>query len=467
MWSLFLLGVVAAQYATKEGEILMLSEEPSGEAILVRMEQRLISIEKSLALRGGRATETAAKSGARVVGNVVSTDHQREKHDSDWDLRICLISAYFGDPTKMASFPYTLQSMGTNPKNVQFIIVTVQEDPRSASKITDMAAKLGVTNVKVLALTIHEWAKRVKDKLLIDVPWDMTWYYKLNDYKPTFGVLFADIIEGFDWWGWVDLDVIFGNFATFRHLFHKLDRTSKQYEMITGCWFRTCGPITMIKSTPENNQIYQKQKSYMAKLLEKKPQTLDENGNDGMTHWFPKEKLTWDDTKLTGGPYYGHQLQAHGSMIVNGDSIKTHFGPTGVVTWFEGELTMLKGHYPVLVFHKPIAKGPPKIPKGALGGNGLNLQESLLEDSFKYGYVLPGFDPLNWRGMCGRLENAKGRLDCYRRKCECPEPEHCFYDDLCQDKKGGEPYNGLGCFVDTAGSTCRHCGYGEYKDILC
>jgi hypothetical protein len=446
MWSLFLLAVVATQ---KEGEIAMLSGEPSGAAVLARMEQRLISIEKSGALRGGKATETAAKSGA-------------------WDLRICLISAYFGDPTKMASFPYTLQSMGTNPKNVQFVIVTVSEDPRSASKITDMAAKLGVTNVKVLAPTIDEWAKRVKDKLAIDVPWDKTWYYKLNDYKPTFGVLFADIIEGFDWWGWVDLDVIFGNFVTFRHLFHKqIDpRSSKQYEMISGCWFRTCGPITMIKSTPENNQLYQKQKRYMAKLLEKKAQTLDENGQDGMTSWGPN-RLTWDNTNLTGGPYYGHQLQAHAPMVREGDYIKKKFGPTGVVTWFEGELTMLKGHYPVLVFHKPIANGPPKIPLGALGGNGLNLQESLLEDSFKYGYILPGFDPLNWRGMCGRYENAKGRLDCYRRKCECPEPDHCFYDDLCQDKKGGEPYDGLGCFVDTSGSTCRHCGYGEFKDILC
>lgn len=30
------------------------------------------------------------------------------------------------------------------------------------------------------------------------------------DYRPAFGEIFADKYEGYDWWGWCDLDIMFG-----------------------------------------------------------------------------------------------------------------------------------------------------------------------------------------------------------------------------------------------------------------
>ena len=35
--------------------------------------------------------------------------------------------------------------------------------------------------------------------------------YKLCEFKPMFGVLFADVVEGFDFWGHIDNDAILGD----------------------------------------------------------------------------------------------------------------------------------------------------------------------------------------------------------------------------------------------------------------
>jgi hypothetical protein len=114
----------------------------------------------------------------------------------------------------------------------------------------------------------------------------------------------------------------------------------------------------------------------------------------------------------------------------------------------------------------------------ANGGNGIDLKSSLLEDSLKYGYLLPGFSPLNWRAECvkvnrfvrdvgtseGRAGHSYSRLDCALRTCICPKKGQCYFDDLCP---GGEPLHGLGCFTDEKNQTCRECGYGEYFKISC
>lgn len=39
--------------------------------------------------------------------------------------------------------------------------------------------------------------------------------YKLCDYKPLYGVIFADYIEGYDFWGYCDIDFIFGKFEKY------------------------------------------------------------------------------------------------------------------------------------------------------------------------------------------------------------------------------------------------------------
>jgi len=39
--------------------------------------------------------------------------------------------------------------------------------------------------------------------------------YKLCDFKPLYGLLFPDLISGYEWWGYGDIDVIYGDMKNF------------------------------------------------------------------------------------------------------------------------------------------------------------------------------------------------------------------------------------------------------------
>lgn len=54
--------------------------------------------------------------------------------------------------------------------------------------------------------------------------------YKICDYKPSFGYLFSEYIEKYDFWGYCDLDVIFGDLRKFITE-DKLDKYDKIYEL--------------------------------------------------------------------------------------------------------------------------------------------------------------------------------------------------------------------------------------------
>lgn len=39
--------------------------------------------------------------------------------------------------------------------------------------------------------------------------------YKLCDYKPTYGLAFKNWLKDYDFWGYCDLDVVFGNLRNY------------------------------------------------------------------------------------------------------------------------------------------------------------------------------------------------------------------------------------------------------------
>lgn len=70
--------------------------------------------------------------------------------------------------------------------------------------------------------------------------------YKLCDYKPLYGEIFSDYITNYDYWGYCDLDTVFGNLDKFLKA-----PLEKEYDKV-GNW----GHFTLIKNTPEINHRY-------------------------------------------------------------------------------------------------------------------------------------------------------------------------------------------------------------------
>ena len=104
-----------------------------------------------------------------------------------------LVVPHFGQ--RPAYFPLVLRSMAANP-DVSWLLLTEQPVPDAPP------------NVAVQPCEFDELAKRIRSHFPFDIALDDP--YKLCDFRPAFGQIFADELAGYDFWGHSDLDLIFG-----------------------------------------------------------------------------------------------------------------------------------------------------------------------------------------------------------------------------------------------------------------
>ena len=141
-----------------------------------------------------------------------------------------LILPYYG--TLPNYFPLWLKSAGTNP-DFTFMIFTD----------CDMSGYNVPENVRVIHLTFDGLKKLIAPHL--DFAFVLGTPYKLCDYRPMFGLIFADWLKGYDFWGHVDPDIIWGNMSRFI-TDDLLDKYSKLYRN---------GHLVLYRNTPEVNSF--------------------------------------------------------------------------------------------------------------------------------------------------------------------------------------------------------------------
>jgi hypothetical protein len=75
--------------------------------------------------------------------------------------------------------------------------------------------------------------------------------YKLCDFKPTYGAALPQRLEGYDFWGMCDLDLIWGQIRTFY-----TDRLLSEFDILTS--ERCCmnGQCTLFRNAPAANNIF-------------------------------------------------------------------------------------------------------------------------------------------------------------------------------------------------------------------
>ncbi len=100
--------------------------------------------------------------------------------------------------------PLTLQSMGAN-RGVRFVVVG---DAAAPAALPPNVAFEHVSYVEMQARLSALAGKRVA----------YTHTYKANDIKPLLPALYPRHLDGADWWGWADLDVIFGDLTHYLKL---------------------------------------------------------------------------------------------------------------------------------------------------------------------------------------------------------------------------------------------------------
>ena len=89
----------------------------------------------------------------------------------------------------------------------------------------------------MLDTDLEKFKKRVKDKLGIEYPGEYG-SPKVWDYRCALGLLYEEEIKGFDYWGHMDFDVVFGDVERYLpdHVLNELDVYSGHDEYVCGCF---------------------------------------------------------------------------------------------------------------------------------------------------------------------------------------------------------------------------------------
>ena len=98
-------------------------------------------------------------------------------------------------------------------------------------------------NVRMIPMTLSDISHRAG--AVLGFPVSIPRAYKLCDFKPLYGLLFAEHLAGYTHWGYCDEDVFWGDirkFITDDHL--------REYDLITACRCCVVGQLTIFKNMP-------------------------------------------------------------------------------------------------------------------------------------------------------------------------------------------------------------------------
>ena len=146
----------------------------------------------------------------------------------------------------MKTIAFVIPYFGTLPKGFQVWLNSCKFNPTINWLLytDDMTPYEYPDNVKRIPLTMDKLKEHIQTlydfPIVIDRPW------KLCDFKVAYGEIFADELAGFDFWGFCDIDLIWGDIRKFytEELLEEYDKIGFQ------------GHATVFKNTPENNRIY-------------------------------------------------------------------------------------------------------------------------------------------------------------------------------------------------------------------
>lgn len=157
-------------------------------------------------------------------------------------LPIALLTCYFGKWPWY--FPYFLHSCKFNP-TVDFIIITDNSIPIENKPDNVLIYVKTLDEIKTIA------SVKLGFKVSINEP------YKLCDFKPAYGLLFSEVVSGYEFWGHGDIDIIYGNIRNFitRKVLNK-------HELITARHDFLSGTFTLFKNTPKMNMLFMQSRDY-------------------------------------------------------------------------------------------------------------------------------------------------------------------------------------------------------------
>jgi len=167
--------------------------------------------------------------------------------------------------------------------------------------------------------------------------------YKLCDFKPTYGIVFSDYLIDFDFWGYCDLDIIFGQIRSF-----VTEEELCKYEVFSFRKQYPSGFFMLFKNTERINNLFRKSKDHKMILCSEEHYCFDECN---FIHDYLMQGLNISEIEASVESMY-HVI----TREIGQHALKASFklwageGLPGEIEWRNGILTF-KSRYQLLLFH--------------------------------------------------------------------------------------------------------------------
>jgi hypothetical protein len=186
---------------------------------------------------------------------------------------IVIIIPYYGPFPKQ--FKFWVQSALNNP-TIDFLIFTNNQLGSNA-------------NIKVINTTFAEFKAIVQSKFDFTIALNSP--YKICDYKGAYGYIFSDYLKSYDFWGFGDVDLVYGDIRYFL-----TDEILSIYKVFLGF-----GHLTLYKNDKICNLFFKTKidgyQYYRDVFTNKKNSVFDEFLHGGLSDmWqFKHPQLIWDN----------------------------------------------------------------------------------------------------------------------------------------------------------------------------
>lgn len=179
-------------------------------------------------------------------------------------------------------------------------------------------------NVKYQEMSLKEYNALVSSRLSINFNPDNA--YKVCDVRPAFGFIHEDLTKGYDFWGFGDLDLVYGNLRT---LYTK-EYLSK-YDLYSNHATRLSGHLCLIRNTEKMRNVFRGIPGWEDKFSNKLHMAIDERA---FSKIFVKHKNF--PHKLRGIPRNIYPLSR------KSDFIESYTTPNGCIAWRDGSYNFPK-----------------------------------------------------------------------------------------------------------------------------
>lgn len=198
-------------------------------------------------------------------------------------MKSVFIIPYFG---KFPNYFELFLNSCAKSNHFDFIIYTDNKDEYHFPK-----------NVKKVEMTLQDMKAKMESKIKKSV--HLSSAYKLCDYKPMYGMIFEEEIQKYSYWGYCDIDLIFGDLDSIL-----IPIIKENYDKIFDL-----GHCSLIKNTTENNRLFLKAKNIDTILSNKDIYIFDEQYNHSINNLFiENNKKLYTNNSLIADIYIWGQL---------------------------------------------------------------------------------------------------------------------------------------------------------------